>query len=151
MEVTVEGVSEALDILCEHPGEVLSLLNDTNSPLPSSVPGVVLRKTKETRTTGIDLKGKQTRVNDEPDGSTSQSPLSLKEQQNLIVAVAIHGRNPIMPRTKRARPERGESSNPVHHQPQQQHHDNLNNDFLSYHYEQAYSHFINRPIITGRN
>ncbi|CAL5386761.1 unnamed protein product [Camellia sinensis] len=36
MEVTVEGVSEALDILCEHPGEVLSLLNDTNSPLPSS-------------------------------------------------------------------------------------------------------------------
>ena len=56
-----------------------------------------------------------------------------------------------MPRTRRARPARGESSNPVHHQPQQQHHDNLNNDFLSYHYEQAYSHFINRPIITGRN
>ncbi|XP_028090116.1 uncharacterized protein LOC114290405 [Camellia sinensis] len=40
-----------------------------------SVPGVVLRKTKETRTTGIDLKGKRTRVNDEPDGSTSQSSL----------------------------------------------------------------------------
>ena len=56
-----------------------------------------------------------------------------------------------MPRTKRTRPERGESSNTVQHQPQQQQHDNPNNDFLTYHHEQAYSHFINRPIVTGRN
>ncbi|CAL5334130.1 unnamed protein product [Camellia sinensis] len=75
MEVTVEGVSEALDFLCENSEELAILLNDTNSPLPSAVPGVVPLETKETRTTGSDLKGKQTHVDDEPDGSASESRL----------------------------------------------------------------------------
>ena len=56
----------------------------------------------------------------------------------------------IMPRTKRARPERGETSNPVQRQPQQQHHRYPTVDFLTYHPEKAYSNFANRPIVTGR-
>ena len=55
-----------------------------------------------------------------------------------------------MPRTKRTRPERGESSNPVQRDPQQQHHDYTTNDFFTYHHEQAYSYFINRPIVMRR-
>lgn len=55
-----------------------------------------------------------------------------------------------MPRTKRARPERGETSNPIQREPHQQHYDYPTNDFLTYHHEQAYSHFINRPIVTER-
>ncbi|CAL5405793.1 unnamed protein product [Camellia sinensis] len=71
-----------------------------------------------------------------------QPPVSLLRSISLSVV--------IMPRTKRAGPELGETSNPIQRQPQQQHDGYPTVDFLTYNHEQAYSTFANRLIVTWR-